>query len=138
MIYIQKLNDAATFPTVATEGSVGLDLHSIYQSIIAPGECATISTGIAAKLPHGYEGQVRGRSGLAARGILCHVGTIDTDYTGEIKAILFNLSGAPFEILRGDRIAQLVVSPIMPPVFTPVLMLPETSRGSNGFGSSGR
>ena len=140
MIYIASTDSRAKMPSVATAGSVGLDLYALESYLIepSPADPVLVRTGIAAQIPHGYEGQIRGRSGLALRGIMCHVGTIDTDYRGELKAVLFNVTSEPFFIDAGDRIAQLVISPIMPPNFTPALVLPGTDRGGNGFGSSGR
>ena len=138
MIYIKKIDDRATLPGIATPGSAGLDLHALETVTIAPGSVALVRSGIAAQIQHGYEGQVRGRSGLAVRGIFCHVGTIDSDYRGEIKAVLLNTTSQEYQVRAGDRFAQLVIAPIVLPNIVPVLILPETERGTGGFGSSGQ
>jgi dUTP pyrophosphatase len=99
-----------------------------------------VPTGFAIAIPEGFEGQVRARSGLALKsGIVCvnAPGTIDSDYRGEVKVILGNFGSEPFEIRRGDRIAQLVVSPVARAAFKPAPELPETGRGAGGFGSTG-
>src|SRR5690606_28950961 len=108
---------------------------------IAPGARALVPTGMAIALPHGYEAQVRPRSGLAAKHgvtVLNAPGTIDADYRGEIKVILINHGDAPFEIRRGDRIAQMVVAPVTSVRFELREALDETQRGAGGFGSTGR
>jgi dUTP pyrophosphatase len=107
---------------------------------LAPGSRAVVPTGVAIALPPELEAQVRPRSGLAARhGITClnSPGTIDSDYRGEIQVILVNLGDAPFRIARGDRIAQLVVAPVVQARWRVASELEETARGSGGFGSSG-
>jgi dUTP pyrophosphatase len=107
---------------------------------IVPGAREAIPTGIAIVLPEGYEAQVRPRSGLAARhGITClnSPGTIDSDYRGEITVILVNLGSEPFVVAHGDRIAQLVVAPVTRAQWQVLDQLPDTPRGSGGFGSSG-
>lgn len=108
---------------------------------LAPGSRMLVPTGLAVALPHGYEAQVRPRSGLAAKHgvtVLNSPGTIDADYRGEIKVILINLGDEPFVIRRGDRIAQLVVAPVTAVTFDLKESLDETQRGSGGFGSTGR
>jgi dUTP pyrophosphatase len=100
-----------------------------------------VATGFAIEIPHGNEVQVRPRSGLALKnGITClnTPGTIDSDYRGEVKVILANLGSEPFEVKRGERIAQLVPAPVLRAHFTEVHELEETARGSGGFGSTGR
>jgi dUTP pyrophosphatase len=100
-----------------------------------------VATGFALAIPDGFEVQVRPRSGLALKhGITClnTPGTIDSDYRGEVKVILANLGGEPFEIKRGERIAQLVPAPVLKADFREVATLDETSRGAGGFGSTGR
>jgi len=107
---------------------------------IAPGSRALVPCGFAMALPPGFEGQVRPRSGLAAKHgvtVLNAPGTIDADYRGEVKVILINHGAAAFVIRRGDRIAQLVVAPVSRFVFREVPQLDETLRGENGFGSTG-
>jgi dUTP pyrophosphatase len=108
---------------------------------LQPGQRALIDTGFCMALPAGYEAQVRPRSGLAIKhGITClnTPGTIDADYRGEVKVILINLGDAPFIIERGDRIAQMVIAPVTQAKVSVVTQLDETSRGSGGFGSTGR
>jgi dUTP pyrophosphatase len=109
--------------------------------VILPLGRALISTGIRLEIPEGCEAQVRPRSGLAvSRGVtvLNSPGTIDSDYRGEIKVVLINLGSESFTVKNGDRIAQLVFSPVIRAVLEPVPALSETSRGSGGFGSTGR
>lgn len=108
---------------------------------IAPGKRALVPTGMAMAVPLGYEAQVRPRSGLAAKHgvtVLNTPGTIDADYRGEVKVILINLGDAPFEIRRGERIAQLVVAPVVQVNFEFREILDATERGTGGFGSTGR
>ncbi len=129
-------------PGYATPGSVGMDLRAAVTEtvVLPPGGRTTVPTGIAIALPEGYEGQVRPRSGLAARfgiGLLNAPGTIDPDYRGEIGVILINHGETDFHIQRGDRIAQLVVAPVAHVRWVNSPDLPETARGSGGFGHSG-
>lgn len=127
-------------PTRATSGAAGYDLHSAEDAILEPGRFRAIATGHAVAIPEGFEGQVRPRSGLAAKHgvtILNAPGTIDADYRGEVKVILVNLGPEAFSIQRNDRIAQLVIAPVTAAVFEQVARLPETARGSGGFGSTG-
>ena len=130
-------------PAYATELSAGMDLRADLESpvTLGPLERALVPTGLFIALPAGYEAQVRPRSGLAAkRGVtvLNTPGTIDADYRGEIKVILVNLSGTPFEIVPGERIAQLVVARHERVEWDEVEVLDETARGAGGFGSTGR
>jgi len=137
--------ELATAPRYATEGAAGMDLSAALEAplTIAPGEYASVPTGMVVQLPAGHEGQVRPRSGLAVRHavtVLNAPGTIDEDYRGEVRVLLVNLGKTPYVIQPGDRIAQLVVSPV-----TRVEVrvagegeeLDETGRGSGGFGSTG-
>ncbi|WP_324749990.1 dUTP diphosphatase [Sphingomonas sp. LY54] len=128
-------------PSYATEHAAGLDVVAAEELTLAPGARHAVTTGFAIAIPHGYEVQVRPRSGLALKhGITClnTPGTIDSDYRGEVKIILANLSDAPFEIVRGERIAQLVPAPVQHAHFAEVGELDETARGVGGFGSTGR
>jgi dUTP pyrophosphatase len=137
--------DLATVPRYATDGAAGMDLSAALAEpmTIAPGEHASVPTGIALALPPGHEGQVRPRSGLAAKHavtVLNAPGTIDEDYRGEVRVLLVNLGKAPYVIHPGDRIAQLIVSPVTRVevrVATADENLPETARGAGGFGSTG-
>jgi dUTP pyrophosphatase len=130
-------------PRTSTEGAAGLDLRAAVTSsiVLSPGERQLIPTGWRIALPNGFEAQVRPRSGLAFRhGILIPnaPGTIDADYRGEIQVILMNAGSEDFEIQRGDRIAQLVVAPVVRPDWIEVESLDETDRGEGGFGHTGR
>jgi dUTP pyrophosphatase len=127
-------------PAYATNGAAGMDIVSAQDLILAPGARHAVATGFAMAIPHGYEVQVRPRSGLALKhGITClnTPGTIDSDYRGEVKVILANLGSDPFPIKRGDRIAQLVPAPVQRAAFAEVESLDITERGAGGFGSTG-
>ncbi len=127
-------------PVYATDGAAGMDVVAAEDLILAPGARHAVATGFAMAIPAGYEVQVRPRSGLALKhGITClnTPGTIDSDYRGEVKVILANLGDAPFEIKRGDRIAQLVPAPVQRAMLTEVVSLDDTARGTGGFGSTG-
>jgi dUTP pyrophosphatase len=128
-------------PAYATEHAAGLDVVAAEALTLAPGERHAVATGFAIAIPHGFEVQVRPRSGLALKhGITClnTPGTIDSDYRGEVKVILANLGAEPFEIRRGERIAQLVPAPVQRAAFREVDELDSTERGAGGFGSTGR
>ena len=128
-------------PSYATEHAAGLDVVAAESLTLAPGARRAVATGFAIAIPPGYEVQVRPRSGLALKhGITClnTPGTIDSDYRGEVKVILANLGSDPFEIVRGERIAQLVSAPVQRAAFVEVDSLDQTQRGSGGFGSTGR
>jgi dUTP pyrophosphatase len=132
-------------PSYQSAAAAGLDLVAAVAAdgpvIIAPGRWAAIPTGLALALPPGSEGQVRPRSGLAAQHgvtVLNAPGTIDADYRGEVKVILVNHGSLPFRIAIGDRIAQLVISPVTTAVFELAQDLDMTSRGAGGFGSTGK
>jgi dUTP pyrophosphatase len=127
-------------PTYATEHAAGMDVVAAEELTLAPGARHAVATGFAIAIPAGYEVQVRPRSGLALKhGITClnTPGTIDSDYRGEVKVILANLGAEPFEIRRGDRIAQLVPAAVQQARFAEVEELDETVRGAGGFGSTG-
>jgi dUTP pyrophosphatase len=126
-------------PVYGSEHAVGLDVVAAENLTLEPGARHAVATGIALAIPHGYEVQVRSRSGTAvANGITCLTGTIDSDYRGELKIVLVNLGGEPFAISRGARIAQLVPAPVQRALFAEVEDLDETARGAGGFGSTGR
>jgi dUTP pyrophosphatase len=130
-------------PAYATPGSAGCDLRAAVGEpiVLVPGSRALVPTGIAVAIPEGYEGQVRMRSGLAIRHgltLLNAPGTIDADYRGEIRVILGNLGDEPVTIARGDRIAQLVLAPVVRARVERVGELPATERRDGGFGSTGR
>ena len=141
-IQIKKLSDSVSIPRYETSGSSGMDIaaHIDKNIIINPGEKAFISTGFSIAIPKGYEVQIRPRSGLAAKKnitVLNTPGTIDADYRGEIKVILINHGKEKFVIENGERIAQMVVSPVIQVNFEEVKKLSDTERGSGGFGSTG-
>ena len=141
-ILIKKLSKQITLPKYETAGSSGMDLAAnISDSInIDPGKTAIIPTGLALSIPKGFEIQIRPRSGLAAKkkiSVLNTPGTIDSDYRGEIKVILINLSQETFKVENGLRIAQMVVCPVIQAKIKEVDNLNETKRGEGGFGSTG-
>lgn len=128
-------------PAYATAHAAGLDVVAAESLTLAPGARHAVATGFAIAIPAGYEVQVRPRSGLALKhGITClnAPGTIDADYRGEVKVILANLGDAPFEVVRGERIAQLVPALVLRARFEQAERLDETDRGAGGFGSTGR
>ena len=142
-IAIKRLShgDGLPLPAYATHGAAGMDVVAAEDVTLAPGGRHAVATGFAIAIPDGYEVQVRPRSGLALKhGITClnTPGTIDADYRGEVKIILINLGEAPFEVVRGERIAQLVPAPVQRARFAEVDLLDETARGLGGFGSTGR
>jgi len=129
-------------PSYATPGSVGLDLCAAVEDgvVLEPGERALIPTGLIIEIPEGYEGQIRPRSGLALKKgitVLNSPGTIDSDYRGEVKVILINLGKEKVEIKRGERIAQLVIAPVVRVDLEETPDISETLRGGGGFGSTG-
>ena len=131
-------------PEYASEGAAGLDLYAALPEaqpvILAPGARALIPTGFALALPEGFEAQVRPRSGLALKHgvtVLNSPGTVDADYRGEVGVILWNGGEAPFTVSRGERIAQLVVAPVTRIRLREVAQLPQSERGTGGFGSTG-
>ncbi|MBA3940038.1 MAG: dUTP diphosphatase [Sphingopyxis sp.] len=141
-IAIQRLPNGGglPLPAYASDGAAGMDVVAAETLTIRPGTRHAVATGFAMAIPVGYEVQVRPRSGLALKhGITClnTPGTIDSDYRGEVKVILANLGDEPFDIKRGDRIAQLVPAPVQRAAFAEVETLDETARGAGGFGSTG-
>jgi dUTP pyrophosphatase len=144
VIKVVRLAHGADLPLPAYEsvGAAGMDLRAAVDEplILQPSERAATPTGIAMALPQGYEGQVRPRSGFALReGVttLNTPGTIDCDYRGEVKVILINHGATPVTIRRGDRIAQLIVAPVVQAQWAEVEDLDQTDRGAGGFGSTG-
>ncbi|KMQ50682.1 Deoxyuridine 5'-triphosphate nucleotidohydrolase [Chitinispirillum alkaliphilum] len=143
-ISVKRLDHAATLPLPCrmTKGSSGCDISAAINDEITlePGSRALIPTGLCFNIPQGYEIQVRPRSGLAYKygiTVLNAPGTIDSDYRGEVKVILANLGEAPFVVRRGDRIAQLVAARVMDIEYEEESYIPETTRGSGGFGHTG-
>jgi dUTP pyrophosphatase len=128
-------------PAYASNGAAGLDVVAAESLTLAPGARHAVATGFAIAIPDGHEVQVRPRSGLALKhGITClnTPGTIDSDYRGEVKVILVNLGERSFEVVRGERIAQLVPARVLKARFSEVAVLADTDRGSGGFGSTGQ
>jgi dUTP pyrophosphatase len=127
-------------PAYATDGAAGMDVVSAEDVTLAPGARHAVATGLAMAIPPGFEIQVRPRSGLALKhgiSVPNAPGTIDSDYRGELKVILINHGAKPFEILRGDRVAQLVLAPVTRAAWLTVDELEATERGEGGFGSTG-
>jgi dUTP pyrophosphatase len=146
-VELQRLPHAEGLPLPAyqTNDAAGLDLMAAVAEneplTLAPGQYALVPTGLAIALPPGYEAQVRPRSGLAAKHgvtVLNSPGTIDADYRGEIKVILINHGQTAFVVKRGERIAQMVIAPMVQAALVPVSTLSATDRGTSGFGSTGR
>lgn len=132
-------NDSLT-PEYKTSGASGADLKANENCVLQPLERKLVSTGVRVSIPQGFEGQVRARSGLSAKKgltLVNGIGTIDSDYTGEILVSMINLSNGPQEIHKGDRIAQLVITPVIQALFNPVKNLEDTERGEGGFGHTG-
>ena len=135
--------DGAALPEYQTKDSAGADIRAFVPEpvVIPAGGRSLIPTGLSFEIPSGYEVQVRPRSGLAIKnGITClnAPGTIDADYRGEVKVILYNAGSEPFTVSNGDRIAQIVVAPVTVGCFQKVSVLSATERGAGGFGSTGK
>ncbi len=143
-IYIKKIvqDKALPLPQYISDGAAGMDLYAYVEddTIIEPGKIELIPTGYAVKIPEGYEIQIRSRSGLALKNgiiVLNSPGTIDSDYTGEIKIILINLGKRDFIIKKYDRIAQMILNKVEKIQFVCTDTLPVTKRGNGGFGHTG-
>jgi dUTP pyrophosphatase len=141
-VLVKRLDHGAglDLPAYATSGAAGMDVLSAEDVTLAPGARHAVATGLSLAIPPGYEIQVRPRSGLALKhGITVPntPGTIDSDYRGELKVILINHGADAFEIRRGDRVAQLVLAPVVQASWMEVDALDETARGAGGFGSTG-
>ena len=142
-VLLKKLDSKVQIPSFKTEGSSGMDLMAFIKDpiIIEPNSSALIPTGLSVAIPNDVEVQIRPRSGLAAKsniGVLNSPGTIDSDYRGEIKIILFNHGDKKFTVKNKDRVAQMVIAPILKANFEEVDKLPDTIRGIGGFGSTGK
>ena len=138
----EKKESTAIVPTKSTENSAGYDIYAFEKAIIMPGTIVKMRTGIHAKLPVGYYGQLFSRSGLACKGIIVLAGVIDNDYTGEIIVLLHNIGETPYQVTEQDRIAQMVLIKNDTFVTKEVTnindLFGETERGDKGFGSSGK
>ena len=142
-VLVKKLNSKVKLPSYKTEGSSGMDLIAFVDKPIEikPNNSAIIPTGLSIAIPEDCEVQIRPRSGLAAKSnisVLNTPGTIDSDYRGELKVILFNHGNKQFIVKNNERIAQMVLTPILKVDFEEVDSLPDTIRGSGGFGSTGK
>ena len=142
-VLVKKLHPKVQLPSYKTEGSSGMDLMAFLENSIeiAPNSSALIPTGISLAISNDLEIQIRPRSGLAAKSnisVLNTPGTIDSDYRGEIKVILFNHGSEEFIVKNKDRIAQIILMPVLKVDFEEVENLPKTIRGSGGFGSTGK
>ena len=139
-VRFKKIDEHAVLPAYAHEGDAGMDVRSSATLDIAPGCRALVKTGLVMELPDGFEAQVRPRSGLALKHgvtVLNTPGTIDAGYRGEVGVILANFGDSPFHVECGDRIAQLVIAPVVRANIVEVESVGETERGAGGFGSSG-
>ncbi len=142
-IRVKKLREGALLPTYGTAQAAGADLYACLEAplTIAPGETAWVPTGLALEVPEGCAGLVYARSGLATKRGLApanKVGVIDSDYRGEITVVLYNHGSEAQTISSGERIAQLIVTPVLTPAYTETDRLSETLRGTGGFGSTGK
>ena len=142
-VLVKKLDSSVKLPSYKTSGASGMDLMAyINKSIeLKPGESCLISTGLSVAFPKEYEIQIRPRSGLAAKNnisVLNTPGTIDSDYRGELKVILFNHGNKNFKINNNDRIAQMILTPVIKMDLEETNELPESIRGAGGFGSTGK
>ena len=136
----KRVHPDAALPAYAHPSDAGMDLRSVEDMEIAPGRRALVHTGLVVNLPPMHEAQVRPRSGLALKNgvtVLNTPGTIDSGYRGEIGVILANFGDSPFRVAKGDKIAQLVIAPVLQPEVVEVQEIDETDRGSGGFGSTG-
>ena len=142
-VLIKKLNPSVQLPSYKTKGASGMDLMAFIEKPInlEPGKSCLVPTGLSVAFPKEYEIQIRPRSGLAAKNnisVLNTPGTIDSDYRGEIKVILFNHGDIDFLINNKDRIAQMILTPVIKMNFEETEDLPKTVRGEGGFGSTGK
>jgi len=139
---IKKLHPDARIPVYATPGSAGLDLCTLEAFVLRGGSGRTVKTGLSVAIPEGFEGQVRSRSGLASKfavAVLNSPGTIDCDYRGEVCVLLYNHSDLEWNFKAGDRIAQLVICPVVQArLVEDENLFTETERGAGGFGSTGK
>ena len=139
MIQVKRLRDDAVVPSKAYRGDAGWDLYAVEDGEIAPGERQLIGTGIAIAIPEGFYGRIGDRSSMAYKfGMHVLAGVIDSQFRNEVKVLLVNLSTQTFSYKKGDRIAQLIITPINTDSLMEVDTLDETQRGLGGFGSSGK
>ena len=141
-IQVQKISPDAKLPGYAHHGDAGVDLYSTIDHTLAPGARVLVPTGLKMAIPEGYEGQVRPKSGLALKhgiSVLNTPGTVDAPYRGEVGVILINLDPkTPYEIKKGEKVAQMVFAKVKHAEFTETPELTATTRGEGGFGSTGK
>ena len=142
-VQIRRLRPDAIVPRYQTADAAGMDLHAALDQPmqVAPGAVVSVPTGLAMAIPRGFEGQVRPRSGLAIKHAVTLInapGTLDADFRGGVMVLLINHGREPFTIAHGDRIAQMVITPVVQAAVDVVNELPDTERGIGGFGSTGR
>ena len=140
MVKVARRNREIPLPEYGTPFSAGLDLRAAESILLKPGERGSVGTGLYMELPEGYEAQVRPRSGLALRSgvtVLNTPGTIDSDYRGEVRVILINLGQEPFQVMPQDRIAQMIIAPVVQLEWEENESLSDSVRGEGGFGSTG-
>ncbi len=136
-VRVQRLREGARLPERQSAGAAGYDIYAAADTLVPARGRALVPSGIAIALPEGYEGQVRPRSGLALRyGLSAHFGTIDSDYRGELQVLLHNDADADYKVQAGDRVAQLVIAPVILADFAEESLDP-TERGEGGFGHTG-
>lgn len=148
VLRVKKLDSAAHIPVRSESGAAGLDLYSSTDVFIPTGATAVVSTGIAMAIPTNFYGKIEDRSSMAAKGLRTGAGVIDSSYRGEVKVVIHNFSSSEasdpvlmrkgYQIKKGDRIAQLIIQEYDRPIIETVEFLDDTSRGSGGFGSTGR
>ncbi len=137
-LLIQRLSESATIPLRSTEGSAGLDVFASENIIVKPNFQEIVNTDVAIKCPAGTYARLTDRSSLTLKKIRVNGGVIDSDYTGPIKVVLYNYGNVEYEIMKGDRICQMIITPVSFPELKEVRKLPDTDRGTKGFGSTGR
>ena len=137
MLLIKRLTETSTTPTKANSSDAGFDLYSDEDVIIKSGESVLVSTGVAMAIPEDHAGLIWDRSSMGVKGIHRFAGVVDSGYRGEVKVCLFN-TGEDYKIVRGDRIAQILIQPVPNIELREVEDLNHTERGSEGFGSSGK
>lgn len=139
-VRFKRFSEHARAPVYAKPGDSGADLYAVDvgNGPLWPGETRVVWTDIGIELPEGYEAQVRPRSSLSAKGVLIHLGTVDSGYRGSLGVTMTNLGREPYPVARGDRVAQLVIAPVVRAEFVEAEQLAESTRGAAGYGSTGK
>lgn len=135
---VKKIHPEARLPVYQHRGDAGLDLFSVVDELIAPGEVKAVPTGIRMAIPEGYVGLVWDKSGISLQGVHRLAGVVDAGYRGEVRVVLANLGREPFAVRKGMKIAQMLIQPVQAVEIVEAEDLDETSRGEGGFGSTGR